>query len=136
MTIDDIISFLDLHLMYIILSLILSLLFVWLYRQNRESSSPIDFNDLVLDAKSKRLSGSKTIRLGTWIITSWGFLYLLTTNSLEEWYAISYMAIWTGNALLRNRFRSNFEESYRQDFNRPYEDTSGDFVDPDKNFRA
>lgn len=102
--IDMLLTTTSIHIMYWILGAILLLLLVWLYNRNKDESSDIDLADLVIDGDTKRISSSKLIRLGTWLITSWGFVFLVSQGTLEEWYAIAYMGIWTGNALFRNYF--------------------------------
>ena len=92
------------QLMFWILGIIVLVILIWLYNKNNDSKSVIDLADLVVDNETKRLSSSKLFRFGTWIVTTWGFIYLVSQGSLEEYYAIAYMGIWTGNALLRNYF--------------------------------
>jgi len=84
--------------MYIALSIIIFAIFIWLYNQNRDEKSPIDLLDLV--AINGKLSDRKLIRFSTWLISSWGFIYLIVDNSLTEWYFVLYMSTWVANALI------------------------------------
>jgi len=88
------------NVMYIILSLIVFAVFIWLYNQNRDEKSPIDLLDLV--TINGKLSDRKLIRFSTWLVSSWGFIYLIVDNSLTEWYFAFYMGTWVANALISN----------------------------------
>lgn len=89
---------------------LLILLYVW----HKDSRSKIDLKDLI--SKNDRLDEKKFTRLGAWIVSTWGFVYLILDGKFTEWYFAGYMAIWVGNAIfdkyLNNRYaQSKIEEN-------------------------
>ena len=99
---EQIINFLSNDLMYVFLGCLLIIVVTWLYNLHNSSNTKIDLADIVTE--KGRLNGSKVFRFIAFLISSWGFVYLIVQNNLSEWYGISYLAVWTGNALLRNKF--------------------------------
>ena len=88
------------NVMYIALSVIVFAIFIWLYNKNRDEKSSVDLLDLV--SINGKLSDRKLIRFSTWLVSSWGFIYLIVDNSLTEWYFAFYMGAWVANALISN----------------------------------
>lgn len=88
------------HVMYIILAAIIILCLVILYKQNMDANSSINIIDLV--AIDGKLSETKVARFGAWIVSTWGFVYLmvLSPDKFPEWYFIGYMSAWVANALI------------------------------------
>ena len=80
-------------LMLVVLFLIL-LLWVW----HRNSDSNIDLKDLICN--NGKLDEKKFVRFGAWIVSTWGFVYLIVEERFSEWYFMGYMAAWVGNAIL------------------------------------
>jgi len=86
--------------------LLLSLLFMflsimWTYHKNK--SNNINIMDLVsIDGK---LDESKFNRFIAFVVSTWGFIWLLTTSQLKEWFFMAYMAAWVGNALFNRYLR-------------------------------
>ena len=70
------------------------LLMVW----HRDSNSRIDLTDLL--CRDGRLDEKKLTRLGAWIVSTWGFVYLVLAGKFTEWYFTGYMAIWVGNVIV------------------------------------
>lgn len=70
------------------------LLIVW----HKDSKSKVDLKDLI--CKDNKLDEKKFTRLGAWIVSTWGFAYLIMSNKFTEWYFTGYMAIWVGNAIV------------------------------------
>lgn len=98
------------HIMYIALIVILSVICFYLYHQNRDKRNHIDLIDLV--AVNGRLNERKFSRFGAWIVSTWGFVYLISSNSLSEWYFIGYMGAWVANALIGKAIKDpNNEEN-------------------------
>ena len=98
------------HVMYAILVGIMIFCVVAMYRLNADERSPINVMDLITE--NGKLSESKLIRFFTWIISSWGFIYLISDNKLTEWYFIGYMGAWVANALIdRPRSVPSFDRS-------------------------
>ena len=87
-------------IMYVVLA-VLSMTLLWsLWRLNCDQKSPISLVDLV--SIDGRLNERKFTRFGAWIVSTWGFVYLLVTTptSFPEWYFTAYMGAWVANALL------------------------------------
>lgn len=80
-------------LMLVVLFLVL-LLWVW----HRNSESNVDLKDLV--CSNGRIDEKKFVRFGAWIVSTWGFVYLIVEERFSEWYFMGYMAAWVGNAIL------------------------------------
>jgi hypothetical protein len=40
------------------------------------------------------------MRFTAFVVSTWGFVYLIVDQRFSEWYFAGYMAAWTGNALL------------------------------------
>lgn len=91
-------AFLQNDLMYAILAFIVLLFAIYLYNLNKDQHSPINLVDLI--AINGRLNERKLTRFGAWIVSTWGFVYLITKSALTEWYFIGYMGAWVANALI------------------------------------
>lgn len=88
------------HVMFIILAVIIIVCLVVLYKQNEDENSSINIMDLV--SVDGVLSETKVARFGAWIVSTWGFVYLMVINpdKFPEWYFIGYMSAWVANALI------------------------------------
>lgn len=71
----------------------MALLIVW----HRDSKSRVDLTDLL--CRDGKLDEKKFTRLGAWIVSTWGFVYLVLDGKFTEWYFTGYMAIWVGNVI-------------------------------------
>ena len=89
------------HVMYAILAGIMVFCVYYMYKLNADDRSPIDIMDLITE--SGKLSEAKFIRFFTWIVSTWGFIYLIASHKLTEWYFIGYMSAWVANALIDSR---------------------------------
>lgn len=89
------------HVLYVILAIFMLGLAIYMYRLQMDDRSPIDIMDLITD--NGKLSESKFIRFFTWIVSTWGFIYLIASHELTEWYFIGYMGAWVANALIDSR---------------------------------
>jgi hypothetical protein len=85
-------------IMYSILSLLFLVIFYALWKLNQDNKSPISIIDLV--AIDGKLNERKFSRFGAWIVSTWGFIYLIVNDKLSEWYFVGYMAAWVANALI------------------------------------
>lgn len=81
-----------------VLGLVVLFLIVLLYVWHKDSHSRVDLKDLI--CKSGHLDEKKFTRLGAWIVSTWGFVYLILDDQFTEWYFTGYMAIWVGNAIV------------------------------------
>lgn len=57
----------------------------------------IDLEELILT--NDKIDEQKFMRFGAWIISTWGFVYLVVMNNLSEWYFIGYIGVWVSNAI-------------------------------------
>ena len=86
------------EIMYVILTFILVSCTVYLIRLNNDKKNPIYLLDLVTTAGI--LNERKLTRFFTWLVSTWGFIYLIADDKLTEWYFIGYMGAWVANALI------------------------------------
>lgn len=93
-TMDD---FLSIFLVFILCFFTISIL-RWLYKLNKDPNNTIYFVDLI--TVNGRLNERKVSRFGAWLISTWGFMYLILNNKLSEWYFVGYMSAWVANALI------------------------------------
>lgn len=82
----------------IVVVFLLLLLWVW----HRSSDNRIDLKDLVCSDGS--LDEKKFTRFGAWIVSTWGFVYMIIDDQFTEWYFVGYMGIWVSNAILDKYF--------------------------------
>lgn len=81
-----------------ILVLVVVFLVFILYVWHRDSKSNIDLKDLI--CVDNKIDEKKFVRFGAWIVSTWGFVYLIVEERFSEWYFAGYMAAWVGNALI------------------------------------
>ena len=60
-------------------------------------SDRLDLEELVLT--NDKIDEQKFMRFGAWIISTWGFVYLVVVGNLTEWYFIGYIGVWVSNAI-------------------------------------
>lgn len=84
--------------MALILTLVVLVLLGMLWAFHRDQNSDLDLRDLI--CYRGQLNQGKFMRFGAWIISTWGFVYLIMDQKLSEWYFAGYMAAWAGNALI------------------------------------
>jgi len=84
--------------MSVVLGLIILFLLTLIYVWHKDSKSKVNLTDLI--CKNGVLDEKKFTRLGAWIVSTWGFVYLMLDNKFTEWYFTGYMAIWVGNAIV------------------------------------
>ena len=80
----------------LILVVIFLVLLLWIWHRNSESN--IDLKDLI--CSRGKIDEKKFVRFGAWIVSTWGFVYLIVEERFSEWYFMGYMTAWVGNALL------------------------------------
>jgi hypothetical protein len=83
------------NLVIVIVALI-ALLIAW--NIQRDKTNQIDLKELV--CKDGRINEAKFMRFCTFVVSTWGFVYLIVDQRFSEWYFAGYMAAWTGNALV------------------------------------
>lgn len=87
-----------------VLVIVVFFLIVLLYVWHRDRTSRVDLTDLI--CKEGRVDEKKFTRFGAWIVSTWGFVYMIVDDQFTEWYFIGYMGVWTGNAIL-DKYLSN-----------------------------
>ena len=81
-----------------VLALTTLILILVLAAWHRNKDSHIDLRDLVCE--QGRLDEKKFARFGAWIVSTWGFVYLIVEERFSEWYFAGYMAAWVGSAII------------------------------------
>ena len=99
-------------LLIIVVGFLLLLLWIW----HRNSDSNIDLKDLI--CSRGKIDEKKFVRFGAWIVSTWGFVYLIVEERFSEWYFMGYMAAWVSNAIL-----DKYLNKPKEDFNDRYEGT-------------
>lgn len=98
------------HIMYAILAFIMIFCTIYLYRLNKDDRNTIYIMDLI--TINGRLNDRKFTRFITWVVSTWGFIYLISIGQLTEWYFIGYMGAWVANALIGKAIKDpNKEET-------------------------
>lgn len=80
-------------ILIIIVILLIGILYAW----HKDSESKIDLKDLI--CREGKIDEKKFVRFGAWIVSTWGFVYLIVEERFSEWYFMGYMAAWVGNAI-------------------------------------
>lgn len=96
-------------IMYVILAFIVLALIIWIYNKNNDDGTEIDIADLV--TTNGKLDEPKLTRFVAWIVSTWGFVYLITIDKLTEWYFIGYMGAWVMNAIFSNYLNNKSEQT-------------------------
>jgi hypothetical protein len=81
-----------------VLTIVSCFLLLLLYIWHKDSHSRIDLKDLI--CKDGHLDEKKFTRFGAWIVSTWGFVYMILDDQFTEWYFLGYMTVWTGNAIV------------------------------------
>lgn len=96
----------------IVVFLLVGILYAW----HKDSESKIDLKDLI--CRDGKLDERKFVRFGAWIVSTWGFIYLIVEERFSEWYFMGYMAAWVGNAIF-DKYLSRPKESVTPKVERP-----------------
>jgi len=80
----------------LIIIVILSLAFIWNIQRDRDNT--VDIKDLI--CSDGRINEAKFMRFTAFVVSTWGFVYLIVDQRFSEWYFAGYMAAWAGNALV------------------------------------
>ena len=94
-----------------VLALVILFLLIILYVWHKDSKSKIDLKDLI--TKDGHIDEKKFTRLGAWIVSTWGFVYMIVDGKFTEWYFTGYMAIWVGNAIV-DKYLNNKNAVYQR----------------------
>lgn len=71
-------------------------LFIWNIQRDKENQ--VDIKDLI--CADGRINEAKFMRFTAFVVSTWGFVYLIVDQRFSEWYFAGYMAAWAGNALV------------------------------------
>ena len=84
----------------ILLFLLITMVIATMVAMSRNKNDQFDLKDLV--STDGKLNEKKFTRFGAWVISTWGFIYILVNNpgSFPEWYFVGYMAVWVSNAIV------------------------------------
>lgn len=103
----------DIFMWFLLFTLVLVgllLLFAW----HMERENKFNLQDLVcIDGK---VNESKLTRFVAFVISTWGFVFMLVTEKFTEWYFMGYMAAWVSNALFTkylNQRDKQLDRDYR-----------------------
>jgi len=92
----------------LIIVVVFLILLLWVWHRNSENS--LDLKDLI--CSDGKLDEKKFVRFGAWIVSTWGFVYLIVEERFSEWYFVGYMATWVGNAILDKYLNKKKENDY------------------------
>lgn len=84
--------------MNVILAIIAMIAVLIIYNIQRDKDNQIDLKDLI--CRDGKISETKFMRFTAFVVSTWGFVYLIVDQRFSEWYFTGYMALWAGNALL------------------------------------
>jgi len=101
------------NLVIVIVALV-AILIAW--NIQRDKNNTIDLKDLV--CTDGRINEAKFMRFFTFVVSTWGFVYLIVDQRFSEWYFAGYMAAWTGNALV-NKWLTIKEQTTTNPANAP-----------------
>lgn len=88
----------SMFLMYVILAMVLGCAVYLLRKIDRDNKNNYSLMDLIVS--EGKIQERKVTRLGTWIVSTWGFVYLIIEGKLDEWYFVGYIGSWVANAIL------------------------------------
>lgn len=81
----------------LLLALLILIAVLTMIAMHRNPNSSFDVKDLV--SKDGKIDEKKFTRFGAWVVSTWGFVYLIVSDKLSEWYFIGYMGAWVANAI-------------------------------------
>lgn len=95
------------NVMKMLLALLVFMVLWTLVQMSRNPDDTFDLKDLV--STDGKLNERKFTRFGAWVISTWGFIYLIVNNptTFPEWYFMAYMGAWVANAIFDKRFNSD-----------------------------
>ena len=96
------------HGMNLVLAFAAIVFIMIIWNIQRDKDNQVDIKDLV--CTDGRLNEAKFMRFVTFVVSTWGFIYLIVDQRFSEWYFAGYMAAWTGNALV-NKWLNIKEQS-------------------------
>ena len=79
---------------------------LWILNRNDNKFKIVD----LLLGPDNKASLFKFAQLGSFLLTSWGFVHLTWNSELTEWYYTFYMFAWAGASLM-NKYLTNKKQS-------------------------
>ena len=95
-----------------ILALGAMLIIAVIWNLQRDQDNQVDIKDLI--CSDGRINEAKFSRFVAFLVSTWGFVYLILDQRFSEWYFVGYMAAWTGNALFNKWLGRKSEQSASQ----------------------
>lgn len=97
-------------IMYLILFIFVIGAVILFWRITSDRTTSLSFIDLLtIDGK---LNERKITRFGAWIVSTWGFVYLIVDDKFTEWYFLGYMGAWVANALIGKALGNKDHDEY------------------------
>lgn len=93
--------------MEFLLALLVFVVLAVLIRMTLNPKDDFDLKDLV--GHEGKLDEKKFTRFGAWVLSSWGFVYLLVSkpDTFPEWYFTVYMGAWVLNVIADKYFNGS-----------------------------
>lgn len=87
------------NMMLLLLLLLIFFVIATLVKLTLNPHDSLDLKDLV--CVDNQLDEKKFTRFGAWIVSTWGFVYILVSKpeAFPEWYFVGYMGVWVTNAI-------------------------------------
>lgn len=82
----------------LLLALLILMVILTMIAMHRNPHDTFDIKDLV--GTDGKLDEKKFTRFGAWVVSTWGFVFLIVHDKLSEWYFIGYMGAWVANAIV------------------------------------
>jgi hypothetical protein len=92
------------HGMGALLAVVVGVLVLILWNFQRDRDNRVDIKDLI--CTDGAIDDNKFFRFTAWLVSTWGFVYLIVDQRFSEWYFTGYMAAWVGNALFARYLES------------------------------
>lgn len=81
---------------------VIAALVIWNFQ--RDKNNQVDIKDLI--CTDGKLNEHKFMRFTAFVVSTWGFIYLIVDQRFSEWYFAGYMTAWTGSALINKWIES------------------------------
>jgi hypothetical protein len=81
----------------VVLVLIVFLGYRFLKKRDKDDNSAISFDDLIVGATVngvRRVSAEKVLLIASWIVTTWGLVYMIGADKVTDAIYLGYGAIW------------------------------------------
>ena len=86
------------HAMNVVIAVVVVIAALIIWNFQRDRNNQVDIKDLI--CSDGKLNSNKFMRFTAFVVSTWGFIYLIVDQRFSEWYFAGYMATWTGSALL------------------------------------